>query len=400
MNRLADLEFTAAERAEVGKKIRAAVENNSLDGIIAVDAGNFTYLSRGTVLPYNGQGITLPSLVCAGSSDADDFIVCPPEMTGVLSDQQWPGKTGVYSINDAVPPLGLVGKTAEFLKGKKKIGFDPEMIPADLFAKLRETMPDVSFVDAGATLKNLREVKTPGEIRMIEVACRLAERGLISALNHAEGNVHDPLNYYLWEFGERIRVHVGEFGGSMTGHLSVQQGAKAGRLFAKPELHEPFRSGSFLRAEWTSQNYGYWADSCRTIFIGAPGPEALQAYRDNAALKEAAVAALKPGVSAADVFTAVATASDTLGIPFRAESGIGHGVGTAEMEGPYLDDTDHTVLEAGMVLAVGVYTYGPAGELICSRDTYEITGSGNRLLSWYKSYDHLYSMYGSSARHG
>lgn len=400
MNRLADLEFTAAERAEVGKKIRSAIEKNSLDGIIAVDSGNFTYLSRGTVLPYNGLGITLPSLVFAGREASGDFIVCPPEMTGVLNDQQWPGRTGVYTINDGAPPAGLVRKTAELLQGKRKIGFDPEMVSADLFAKLREALPDVGFIDAGAMLKELREVKTPGEIRMIEIACRLAERGLISALNHAEGNVHDPLNYYLWEFGERIRVHVGEFGGSMTGHLSVQQGAKAGRLFAKPDLHEPFRSGSFLRAEWTSQNYGYWADSCRTIFVGEPGTEALQAYRDNTALKEAAVLALKPSVSAADVFTAAETASDTLGIPFRAEAGIGHGVGTDEMEGPYLDDTDHTVLEAGMVLAVGVYTYGPAGELICSRDTYEITGSGNRLLSWYKSYDHLYSMYGSSARHG
>ena len=400
MNNLADLGFKKEEKQQLEDKIRQAVNNSGLDGIMAVDSGNFTYLTRGIVLPYSDQEIMLPSLVFFGRDKENDFIVCPPELVPVVKEQDWTGTVAEYSINDGPPPAGLVGAAAALLNEKKKIGIAANVFSQDLYVKFQKALPAARFSDSEDLLAGLRQVKTDGERRMLEIASRLGERALISAMNHAEGNVHDGLNYYLWEFGERIRVHVGEFGGSMTGNLSVQQGAKAARLYSGLDMHEEFQDGNFLRAEWTSQNYGFWASSARTLFIGEPGPAALQSYRDNLTLKQAAADMLKPGIPASEVFDAVVTAGRTHQIPFRAESGAGHGVGTSEMEGPYLDGHDRTMLKAGMVLVLAVYTYGEKGELICSKDTYEITDDGSRLLSWYKSYNDLYSMYGSSARHG
>ncbi len=400
MNKLADLEFGETEQKQLEEKIRRSIGESGLDGILALDSGNFTYLSRGVVLPFSDQKIMLPSLVFVGRDPQQDFIICPPQVVQVLRDQNWEGKTAVYSINDGTPPTGLTRKAGELLRDKKNIGFAPSMLSADLYRRLQTSLPSTQLTDAEEMLKHLREVKTPGEIRMLEVAARIAERGFVSALNHTEGNLHDTLNYYLWEFGERIRVHVGEFGGSMTGNLTVQQGQKSSSLSAKLDIHENFCSGNFLRAEWTSHNYGYWSNNSRTVFIGQPDDEAVQHYQDNLILKKAALDSLKPGIPASDVFEAVASTSRTRQIPFRKEFGIGHGVGTTEMESPFLDGIDSTVLTTGMVLAVGVYTCGSSGELICSRDTYEITDTGSRLLSWYKTYDDLYCMYGSSARHG
>jgi hypothetical protein len=52
-----------------------------------------------------------------------------------------------------------------------------------------------------------------------------------------------------------------------------------------------------------------------------------------------------------------------------------------------------------MVLALDIYTYGPCGELVHSKDTYEITDEGSRLLSWYKEWYELYAVTGFRARH-
>ena len=159
-------------------------------------------------------------------------------------------------------------------------------------------------------------------------------------------------------------------------------------------------TGSLIRCELTSHHCGYWADSARTVMAGRASAAQHRAYADNVVLKNTAVETIKPGVTCGEIFDRVAEAARKQGIRLVIESGIGNGVGTAEQEAPYLVPGEPTVIEPGMVIAVGPYTLGPADELICSKDTYEITSNGAKLLSWYRNYDRLYEMIGSSARHG
>ena len=53
-----------------------------------------------------------------------------------------------------------------------------------------------------------------------------------------------------------------------------------------------------------------------------------------------------------------------------------------------------------MVLTLGIYTYGEGQVLLCNRDLYRITETDAELLSWYKDWNYLYSIHGTSARHG
>ena len=96
----------------------------------------------------------------------------------------------------------------------------------------------------------------------------------------------------------------------------------------------------------------------------------------------------------------ILTASAEYDIPFWQDIDLGHGVGTSEREAPYLAPYDDTKLSPGMVIALGIYTYGPNEELICNKDVYLVTGGEPKLLNWYKNWDDLYVLYGTSARHG
>jgi Xaa-Pro aminopeptidase len=132
---------------------------------------------------------------------------------------------------------------------------------------------------------------------LLEEAARQMDRGFVSGFNHMEGCALDTLSYSLWEFTERIRVHVGEFGGSATGHLTTMQGADM-QFYTQPPVGN-FVNGNLVRSEATSHHYGYWASGGRTFFVGQPTSNAKKAYADNIALKQFAVRLLCPGAVAA-----------------------------------------------------------------------------------------------------
>ena len=63
-------------------------------------------------------------------------------------------------------------------------------------------------------------------------------------------------------------------------------------------------------------------------------------------------------------------------------------------------DEDYPVeLKTGNVIALGISTLGPRREIIVDKDVYEITHSGIRKLSWYRSWDSIYEVTGFRAVH-
>jgi Xaa-Pro aminopeptidase len=133
--------------------------------------------------------------------------------------------------------------------------------------------------------------------------------------------------------------------------------------------------------------------------LGDPTEAQLAAYRLNMELKAATCESLKPGRRCDDIFREITARADRSRVALRGELGIGHGVGVSEREGPYLQAGDSTALESGMVVAVEVNTDGPRGEVIRSKDIYEIRSDGPRLLSWYRNWDRLYHVFGYRSAH-
>jgi Xaa-Pro aminopeptidase len=309
----------------------------------------------------------------------------------------------VYTAHDGLPPHGLIVVLAKTLSElgmeKSRIGIDLASMTQSFMEDLQQTLPKVEWVPVDDVWRALRAVKTDAEVRLLEEAARQADRAMVSALNHMEGCAHDALSYSLWEFTERIRVHVGEFAGSASGHLATLQGADM-RIYSKPP-RGVFVTGNPVRAEATNHHFGYWGDTARTFFIGQPPQEFARAFQDNISLKRTALELFRPGAACSEIYDSVDQTARRAGIDLWREPGLGHGVGTCEREAPYLCPRDTTVLQPGMVLVLAIYTHGPRGELICSKDTYQITQEGYRLLSWYRNWDSkLYRVMGSTARHG
>lgn len=394
--------FSDDERDELDSKVAAVLEDEGLDALVAADVRNFAYLT-GVVLPFADQTFERKAVVLRTPDVKGSVIICPPDWVELANDQGWQGDVSAYSDHDDRSPRAVIKKLAAVLVdnnlGEGRIGLDMAGLPQLFVELVQESLPGAALIDCDKVIKRLRMVKTNAEVRHLEEAARQSDRAVVSALNHCEGNLHDPLNYDLWEFAERVRVHVGEFGGSGTGNIAALQGTEMQLYYRPPE--GVFVSGNLVRVDVTNHHRGYWSNNSRTFVVGCPTVQQERAYANNILLKKAAIQALGPGVKANEVYGAVMSAAEAASIAFWQEAGVGHGVGIAEREAPFLHPGDATALQPGMVLVVGVYTYGPQLELICSRDMYQIVEGGSRLMSWYKDWDRkIYCAFGQTARHG
>ena len=121
---------------------------------------------------------------------------------------------------------------------------------------------------------------------------------------------------------------------------------------------------------------GYNSDSTRTYSIGEPDPEVAKRYAVLQRAQQAAVEAVRPGVTAEQVD---AVARDVLAAEGLAEAFVhrtGHGIGLSVHEEPYIVAGNALPLEAGMAFSVepGIYFPGQWGARI--EDIVVVTADG------------------------
>jgi Xaa-Pro aminopeptidase len=121
---------------------------------------------------------------------------------------------------------------------------------------------------------------------------------------------------------------------------------------------------------------GYNSDCTRTYSIGEPDPEVVRRYAALQRAQRAAVEAVRPGVTAAQVD---AVARDALAVEGLAEAFVhrtGHGIGLSVHEEPYIVAGNDLPLEEGMAFSVepGIYFPGQWGARI--EDIVIVTADG------------------------
>ena len=108
---------------------------------------------------------------------------------------------------------------------------------------------------------------------------------------------------------------------------------------------------------------------------------------------------LRPGVACSDIHGAVVKEAAKRGIPLSSASGIGHGVGRGEIEGPYLAADDPTVLCENMVIALDVATLARKGNSSAPSTSMPWKRVGRALLSWHRNWDMPYMITGFRSAH-
>jgi Xaa-Pro dipeptidase len=225
---------------------------------------------------------------------------------------------------------------------------------ADLPAALVQALPAGSALKAiDGWLEPLRRQKTAEELALLR-----ANFDLVAVGHRAAPAAVRPGNREIdvWNAVESaIQAAAGErvaVGNDCTvGYRDMNIGGWPGAW--------PIRDGDSFILDLSTQQGGYWSDSCATYYAGEPSARQIAMHRVAAAALELAIERARPG--------AVAGAIDAEVRQFIADAGYpvyphhtGHGVGVTPHEEPRIVPYNRLALEPGMVVMLepGIYFPG------------------------------------------
>jgi Xaa-Pro aminopeptidase/Xaa-Pro dipeptidase len=144
------------------------------------------------------------------------------------------------------------------------------------------------------------------------------------------------------------------------------------------------QTGDLVLIHCNSYADGYWTDITRTYCLGGPDERQRAMYRAMFDARAAALAAIHPGVRAAEVDRAARAAIASHGFGNAFKHPTGHGVGFAAIDHnapPRLHPKSEDMLKEGMVFNVepGIYVEGYGGMRHC--DMVVVTADGALVLT-------------------
>lgn len=143
----------------------------------------------------------------------------------------------------------------------------------------------------------------------------------------------------------------------------------------------PLPRRGFLTLDFGVILKGYCSDMTRTVHLGRASREEQDVYDAVLAAQEAAVAAIRPGVTCAQIDEAARSVLRKADLAQYFTHSTGHGVGLEIHEPPRLGAGQEQKLKAGMVVTVepGVYMPGKFGVRI--EDMVAVTATGGEVLT-------------------
>jgi Xaa-Pro aminopeptidase len=140
-------------------------------------------------------------------------------------------------------------------------------------------------------------------------------------------------------------------------------------------------NGDLVVVDMGAMQDGYASDMTRMLHIGQPGPKSKHLYRAVRDAQQAAIAAVRPGVTAMYVDRAARRVLKTEKLDKAFIHSTGHGLGLEIHEPPRLGKKEKTRLQEGMAITIepGAYLEGFGGVRI--EDTVVVTRTGCEILT-------------------
>ncbi len=360
--------------------IQQSLERQGLDGLLLLVPENILF----------GSGFW-PSTAAAlflQTSGPSTLIVPKPDQP--LVPAGWKGQVLAYDTRLDDDPTDLfIGKLLRNAMGgdgsrRRRLGCDRSMetiagthiggearIPGEPFYKLLGSLvPGGDFVDVTPWIYEARMVKSPEEISAIKRCAEVVDK----ALDLARGKVSAGMRET--ELSGIIEGGVQTMG---VGYKNARRARGFAFVMSGPEntaaawaaynisTDRKLAKGDLVLIELDSHVDGYWTDISRTFVVGRPSSKQREVWDAVRESQERTVESLRTGsrISKIDSTARDLLAARGYGANFLHH--IGHGVGFAFHEMPYLDPAPHITtdweLQTGMVLAIepGVYIEGWGG---------------------------------------
>lgn len=366
--------------------IQSELERSSCDVFVLTGADNIRYAAQ-VHLPFTDEHAGLAFVVFVRGKT-------PCILSPALWAESW--ERGLIADIRSYSGRLDAGHAAQELKallaslGARSVGID--MNRASVM--LRGVLAVRPLHDISTSVSALRQIKNDEEIALLEDLAYRADHAVLGALHHSlacDARAEKGQ-------AEIIRVHALERGFEAVGYNGISQsatGAHAREYWAESPKFGVGQGKKTARNEMNRLDlqaslHGYWAFGSRIMTMGRPLPGQSRAYEGLVAMREAALDAVRPGATCADLYAAMLRAAEQAGVTPVTGVHWGHGIGVCAQEAPWIAPCETTPLKEGMVLVLKPQVQGPDGEILYARDTVLLQFNGCKILGWYKDWREPY----------
>jgi Xaa-Pro aminopeptidase len=304
--------------------------------------------------------------------------------TDVRYDTQ--GREEVKGAKVVIARKALLSAVAEWIGARRSrskgwtIGIEAEHMSVAERKKLTDLLPKGQRLrDASAIVERARMVKDPEELQSIRAAVQLGAGLFDRALEVLRAGVKETEVAAAMEY--RARIAGAE---EMSFPTIIASGARSALPHGRA-TQQAIAPGAFVVCDFGVILGGYCSDQTRTVWVkaasgGAP-EEARRAYDAVKEAQQAAIAAVRPGISVAEVDEAARKVLRKASLGRYFTHSTGHGVGLEIHEPPKVAARQEEILQPGMVITIepGVYFPGKWGVRI--EDMVAVNQSGCEVLT-------------------
>jgi len=373
-NRKAEAQpITLDERERRFERAQELMRQHQIDAIVLIGGTSLIYFTG--IRWWNSERL----FVCVLPQKGAPFYVCPAFEEERAREQMREAPSGkdsrVYTWQEDEDPYVLVSKGLRDLGiSAGKIGIE-ERVTFVFSDSIRSALPGVETVSATPVTAGCRAVKSPAELKLMQ----LANDVTLSVYEAAWKSIHPGVTnrqvsdwigagYELVGFPGDASCQVDSY--SALPHGSIQ-----------PQV---IKEGSIALIDDGCVVDGYESDISRTFVIGKPTSKMNKVFEIVHRAQAAALAVARPGVPCGSVDAAARKVIDDAGFgPGYAHFShrVGHGIGMDGHEWPYLVKGNSTLLEPGMTFSdePGIYLLGEFGVRL--EDDMHITEDAAKLFT-------------------
>ena len=255
-----------------------------------------------------------------------------------------------------------------------KTGID-KVWPSHFLLDLMAARQDLQPVNAAYLVDDLRAIKSPEEQELMREASALNDQATLALINLvADGLPESEMVSELAGIYQRLGCQGFSF------EPIIAYGANGADPHHETNDDRP-QPGDSVVIDIGSSYKGYCSDMTRTVFYGEPDEESRRVYETVRQAQEAAIKAVRPGVTLASIDRAARQVIEEAGYGEYFTHRTGHFIGREVHEAGDVSEFNQAQAQVGQIFSIepGIYLPGKVGVRI--EDLVLVTETGCQVLN-------------------
>ncbi|MGB9071533.1 MAG: Xaa-Pro peptidase family protein [Terriglobales bacterium] len=346
------------------RRLQAKLEDSHLDHLLVTHLPNIHYL-------------------CGFTGSAAALLV-NDRGTTLFTDGRYlaQARAEVHGARIVIARKALLAVAAEWLASGRRtairpvLGIEPESISAGMRDRLASSLRGrVRLRSAVPLVEQARMVKDPSEVDHIRRAVEMGAGLFRVALQRIRPGVREV------EVAAAMEYEARRAGAEGMAFPTIIASGKRSAVVHGRASQAAIPGRGFVVCDFGVILAGYCSDRTRTVHVGRASRPARQMYEAVLEAQHAAIAAVRPGVTAAEVDAAARRVLRRQRLARYFTHSTGHGLGLEIHEAPRLAASQTQKLEPGMVITVEPGAYIPGKRGVRIEDVVVVTPSGCEVLT-------------------